>query len=560
LTVTAGGSGTVTSVAAASDWLTVSGSPITSSGTLTLNAPYTPQVGSANLTNWAGVATNLFATIGQLNLKQDASANLDSWSGTASNIWTTLGQFNDYTNRADWHFQLGSANLTNWSGVATNLFATLGQLNDFTNRADTAFQRGSSTLTNWSGTPTNAIPRAITNAGLAIGTLIYESNAPTFALKSISAGANVTLTDQVTNLVIASTGGGGGSNQTNFTNVIFYGGTGTTFNAIRLMSTNPAHSFGGVIGVEPDVEGVMNLKLGTLGGTDLSSAGTHVVIDRDGAILPATDLTKLGGVANTYFGQKRWDGRDIYGVQIGTANLTNWSGTSTSAIPRALTNAGASTGSLINDSNAPTWKLKSLSGSGVSVTDQGTNLLLAVPGPTFLDANGTQVAVINTASETVLYSLTVPGGSITNHRTVSVMVSGILSNYTGSGKSFILRVRLGGASSLAGTVVYQDTSASLISSSTPRAYTLNVDVSDDGTGTGQTVNGVLHYSTSAASTLGDGNIGANGSGPFVFASSSLKNFTGVNAGTNLLLEITVTPSAATNYYGIFKYIGRAILE
>ena len=59
-----GGSGTVTSVAASSDWLTVSGSPITTSGTLVLNVPYIPQLGSANLTNWSGFATN--------NLKQGA--------------------------------------------------------------------------------------------------------------------------------------------------------------------------------------------------------------------------------------------------------------------------------------------------------------------------------------------------------------------------------------------------------------------------------------------------------------------------------------------------------
>lgn len=65
--------------------------------------------------------------------------------------------------------------------------------------------------------------------------------------------------------------------------------------------------------------------------------------------------------------------------QPASSTLTGWAGTPTNAIPRALTNAGGAA-SLINDSNAPTWKLKSLSGSGVTITDQVTNLLLTASG------------------------------------------------------------------------------------------------------------------------------------------------------------------------------------
>lgn len=55
----------------------------------------------------------------------------------------------------------------------------------------------------------------VTNAGTGFTSLINASNTPIPAFKSISAGANVTLTDNGTNIVIASTGGGGGSGMTN---------------------------------------------------------------------------------------------------------------------------------------------------------------------------------------------------------------------------------------------------------------------------------------------------------------------------------------------------------
>lgn len=49
----------------------------------------------------------------------------------------------------------------------------------------------------------------VTNAGGQYS-IISESNAPVIKLKSISAGSNVTITDQETNLVISASGGGGG--------------------------------------------------------------------------------------------------------------------------------------------------------------------------------------------------------------------------------------------------------------------------------------------------------------------------------------------------------------
>lgn len=75
----------------------------------------------------------------------------------------------------------------------------------------------------WSGTAwTNgaqggsANSITVTNAGNTSFSLINDSNQPAFKFKSLSAGANVTLTDQGTNVVIDSAASGGGGSSTNF--------------------------------------------------------------------------------------------------------------------------------------------------------------------------------------------------------------------------------------------------------------------------------------------------------------------------------------------------------
>lgn len=608
----AAGLGTVTSVGVSSPDLIVGGSPITTSGTITIYGT-NKQPASANLTNWSTIATNTYATIGQLNIKQAASANLDSWSGTASNLWTTIGQLHDYSNTVSSTFQPLNSTLTSYSGLPTNAIpraltnagnssaslindsnapiwklkslsasgATLtdqgtnilltvtasgsgtvtsvAASSDWLNVSGSPIttsgtlsltvpyipQAGNSTLTNWSVTATNSIPRALTNAGNSSASLINDSNAPTWKLKSVS-GSGVTITDQSTNLLFTATPA---NYYGPFTNTSFY----STDALPGLSITNATNSGGGFRFYSTmDAAGaVQALKI-----TEGTTTNYGVVLDANGWLYPISTLPKLGTAS------KPWDGSTgISGIQPTNANLTAFSGIATNSIPRALTNAGASTGSLINDSNAPTWKLKSISAtSPLTITDQSTNLLIAsAGGPMILDTNGTQAVIVNTASETVLYSYIIPGGSLTNHRTARHIVSGILSNNTGSSRFFTVRVRLGGTT-LSGTAIAQDNTASFATASAAKAYKLSVDLSDIGTGLGQTVGVEFNVSAASNATIGDGDLGTSGVGPYNLVSTSAKDFTGLNAGTNLLFEITVTPSIATNALSIYRYHGRSILE
>lgn len=114
--------------------------------------------------------------------------------------------------------------LTNHT-YATNLFGVISNTTAgaFTNHNDvTPISLSPGNILAWSGNAwTNGNPGSgtttinLTNAGNATGSLINDSNQPTFKLKSLSAGANVTLTDEGTNIVIAAASSSGGSS-TNF--------------------------------------------------------------------------------------------------------------------------------------------------------------------------------------------------------------------------------------------------------------------------------------------------------------------------------------------------------
>jgi hypothetical protein len=630
-----GGSGTVTSVNVASPDLTVSGGPVTSSGTITIygtnkqpasanltNWSGTPtnawttkgefnsytngadlhfQTGSANLTNWSGVATNLFATLGQLNLKLDSSANILEWAGTTTNLWATLGQLNLK--------QTASGNLDSWSGTATNLWATIGQLNTYTNTAESRFQPATANGTNWAGTATNAIPRALTNAGNSSASLINDSNAPTFKLKSLSA-SGASITDQGTNILLTVTAGGSGTvtsvaassstltiggspitssgtltietpwNTNVFTDTNLFRTTTnilTDTNTFRLYTNFANTRYFGNDGLGTAVAAMFRAT--NAGGYwDVSSQDSGngpnyqiynpasqggLIITTNGDLLPFYNGAKLGDPNNGDYPNRRWNGSNIMYLQPTNANLTAFGGIATNQIPRALTNAGNTSASLINDSNAPTWKLKSISasGGGLTITDQSTNLLLTVPSsPSILDTTTAYTYFSNTVSETVFYSFTIPSGSLTNGRTIRSVVNGYVTNNSGASRTFTLKVRLGGTS-LAGTVIYSDVSAAIVNNAAPRAFALTTHLSDDGTGSGQCFAGELNIGTTGTPGTGQTDMSAAGSGPFNFGSRSAGgDFTGVNAGTNLLFEITISPTTATNSFGFGRHHARSILE
>lgn len=98
---------------------------------------------------------------------------------------------------------LTNANLTNWAKLPTNAFPTTA----YVDAADLTKQAGSGTLTNLAAT--GALTN-ITSANSILTSLLQASN-PAPIVKTLSGSANITITDQTTNLQVAATGLGSGT-------------------------------------------------------------------------------------------------------------------------------------------------------------------------------------------------------------------------------------------------------------------------------------------------------------------------------------------------------------
>jgi len=169
------------------------------------------QPAAANLTNWANIPTGAMANV-------VATDYLTNWANAISNLANTK--------------QFGSANLTNWSNIPTGAMANVVSTDFLTNWANaisnlTTAVTNSASVTNWinfrqpadavlsnlvgtvAGNVTNVISLSTTNATSKPLTNSYTVGVLTFF--GLEQGANITLTPNASNIVVASTASGGGA-------------------------------------------------------------------------------------------------------------------------------------------------------------------------------------------------------------------------------------------------------------------------------------------------------------------------------------------------------------
>lgn len=80
-----------------------------------------------------------------------------------------------------------------------------------------------------------------------------------------------------------------------------------------------------------------------------------------------------------------------------------------------------------------------------------------------LDVNGTQLDVVNTTTDTVIYTYVLGGGILTTNGGIQLRILGTYLNNSGAGRTFNLTVNYGG------TTMYKDTSGSFAAGTANRA-------------------------------------------------------------------------------------------
>lgn len=156
--------------------------------------------------------------------------------------------------------------------------------------------------------------------------------------------------------------------------------------------------------------------------------------------------------------------------------------------------------------------------------------------PRVLDRDVITANVVNTVTETVVYSFSVPGGTLGTNRMLRLTYIGDYLNNSGSGAAFDMRVKFGGTT----LIDYQATS--IASNASRRDLLLGVDISAKNATNAQVVSGRLGgtVATMAGSATITSILGTNGSTENKVVINSLA----LDSTTALTLEITIQHGVA----------------
>lgn len=198
-----------------------------------------------------------------------------------------------------------------------------------------------------------------------------------------------------------------------------------------------------------------------------------------------------------------------------------------------------------------TGAVQSIAGVGTSgqvLTSNGAGAL-----PTFQNASGgwatgilfqtttSSTVITNSTTETTIFSGTVPGGTLGTGGAVHFYITGQITNVSGAGQTFILRVKFGG------TTMYAATSASLSSTSTARTFQIEGWVNPENSASAQRFGGTLAINAPVAATTGYGPLDGT---PPMFYLPCFGGTATVDSSSDRTLDITMELSAADSNYSV----------
>lgn len=296
----AGGVGTVTSVALSSvdSLFAISGSPVTTSGTLgfTLTNEF--------LTNWAKMPTNIYATTTYVDSSVNNASNV--LAAEKISIQSGNGNANTFTN-ATIQTALTVSNITasraavfNSSKQLTNSTVTQAEL-DFVSGVTSAIQTqldgkqpGNAALTNLAGTRavTNITRTVITTTGVSIYTV--PSGVKYIFVECVGGGAGGGAVDGAANQSAAGGGGGSGA----------YCSTNITTPAASYIVTVGTNGPGGVtpsgtgsVGGQTTFTNLMTAPGGNGGIGKASAAAASITLGGSGATVATGGTVSTGGTS-----------------------------------------------------------------------------------------------------------------------------------------------------------------------------------------------------------------------------------------------------------------------
>lgn len=175
-----------------------------------------------------------------------------------------------------------------------------------------------------------------------------------------------------------------------------------------------------------------------------------------------------------------------------------------------------------------------------AATKQYVDGAIAVAAPTqgILVASGAAVSVSNTAVETPIQRVTIPGGVLGANGAIKVRVSGQYLNNSGATKTFTLRIYYGG------TLMYAGTTGSLSSSALQHAFDLEFALQGGGATNAQSIGGTVSLSAPGGST-GLGLMNSIPTASTGVAPPALYGTASVDSTADQTLQITIQHSAAS---------------
>ena len=164
-----------------------------------------------------------------------------------------------------------------------------------------------------------------------------------------------------------------------------------------------------------------------------------------------------------------------------------------------------------------------------------------------VDSDMTDVSVVSTASETSIYSLTVPPNFLGTENAIRVDIAAEYTNNTGSNQTLVMKVKYGA------TTVWADTSVSVTTSANSRGLHWHAIFGANESATAQKITGAVGFGDGNAADTGYGPIGNTGVF-YPFGGTSAEN-----SATKLTLDFRIKHSvsnAALDFTKHFAYATR----